>query len=161
MRVGIVSDTHDHMANVSRIVELFNEADVDHVVHTGDITQAKTLNVFAGLEAPLVGVWGNNDLEREGLEAACLEHGMQFREGPLHLEWAGRRLVVVHDPRELTPELLHGCHVALHGHDHRHTVEMRGQTLVINPGESAGHVKGSNAVGILDLVRLQTEIVNF
>ena len=57
--------------------------------------------------------------------------------------------------------LLLGCNVALHGHDHRHTVEVRGQTLVINPGESAGHVKGYNAVGILDLMSLRTEILNF
>jgi len=114
MRIGIVSD----MTNVSRIVELSNEA-------------------------------------------ACLEHGMQFCDGPLHLEWAGWRLVVVHDPRELTPGLLHGCDIALHGHDHRHTVEMRGQTLVINPGESAGHVKGCSTVGILDLMSLRTEILNF
>ncbi|MCH7709256.1 MAG: metallophosphoesterase family protein [Myxococcales bacterium] len=118
MRIGIVSDTHNQMTNVSRIVELSNEA-------------------------------------------ACLEHRMQFCDGPLHLEWAGRRLVVVHDPRELTPGLLRGCDIALHGHDHRHTVEMRGQTLVINPGESAGHVKGCSTVGILDLMSLRTEILNF
>ena len=71
MRIGVVSDTHNHLRNVRRIVELFNAARVDRVVHTGDITQAKTLEVLAGLEAPLVGVFGNNDLERDALEAAA------------------------------------------------------------------------------------------
>ena len=56
MRIGVVSDTHNHLANVARIVELLNRAGVDHVVHTGDITQPKTLDVLARLVAPLTGV---------------------------------------------------------------------------------------------------------
>jgi predicted phosphodiesterase len=43
MRIGVVSDTHNNLRNVTRIVELLNEAGVERVVHTGDITQAKTL----------------------------------------------------------------------------------------------------------------------
>ena len=42
MRIGVMSDTHNHLANVARIVELLNAARVERVVHTGDITQAKT-----------------------------------------------------------------------------------------------------------------------
>ncbi len=47
MRIGIVSDTHNMLRNVERIVSLFDAAGVERVVHTGDITQAKTLEVFA------------------------------------------------------------------------------------------------------------------
>ena len=72
MRIGVVSDTHNNLRNVARIVELFNEAHVDLVVHTGDITQAKTLDVLAGLSSPLVGVFGNNDQERESLNLSLI-----------------------------------------------------------------------------------------
>ena len=51
MRIGVVSDTHNNLKNVAKIVELFNEVGVDRVIHTGDITQAKTLDVFAQLHA--------------------------------------------------------------------------------------------------------------
>ena len=44
---------------------------------------------------------------------------------------------------------------------HNHIIKLRDQTLVVNPGESAGHVKGRNAVGILNLMSLRTEILNF
>jgi putative phosphoesterase len=161
MKIGIVSDTHNHLSNVARIVELFNAAGVDRVVHTGDITQAKTLDVFARLDAPLFGVWGNNDVERDALDVACAEHRMEFHHGPLELAWCERRILVVHDPRELAPERLRGRDVALHGHDHRHTIEVREGALVINPGECAGHMPGFNAVAVLDLVRLSAEILNF
>lgn len=159
MRIGVVSDTHNHLANVRRIVEILNAARVERVVHTGDITQAKTLDVLAGLAAPLHGVFGNNDLEREALDAAIARHGFAFREGALELDWAGRRIVVVHDPREL--ERLPHADLALHGHTHRLRIERRNGGLIFNPGECAGHVAGLNAVGIVDLARLSAEIVNF
>jgi len=161
MRVGVVSDTHNHLANVACIVEILNAARVERVVHTGDITQAKTLHALAALEAPLVGVYGNNDLERDSLEAACSDRGFHFEDPPLEIFWHERRIVITHDPLELEPGALRGADVLLHGHDHRHTSERRGGTLVFNPGECAGHLKGHNAVGILDLARLESATVNF
>jgi putative phosphoesterase len=161
MRIGIVSDTHNHLRNVHRIVDLFAKAEVERVVHTGDITQAKTLEPFASLAAPFHGVYGNNDLERESLESAATRLGLRLSEPPLHLEWANRRIVVVHDPRDLTDERLAASDVALHGHDHRRTFEQRHGAWVMNPGECAGHVPGLNAVGVLDLVSLESEILEF
>jgi putative phosphoesterase len=161
MRIGVVSDTHNHLRNVTRIVELFNAAGVARVVHTGDITQAKTLRVLARLDAPLVGVYGNNDLERSSLEAASRLHGMHLLDPPLRLEWAGRRVLVVHDPADLDREALSGCDVALHGHDHWRHLERRGGALVLNPGECAGHLPGHNAVAVLDLGTLAAEILRF
>ncbi len=161
MRIGIVSDTHNHLPNCGRIVEIFNAAEVARVVHTGDITQAKTLRVLAGLRAPLSGVYGNNDLERSALEGACRELGMDFVDPPLRLEWSGRRIAVVHDPLEIGDELRSGSDVVIHGHDHRRSIERVNGTLVVNPGESAGHLPGHNAVGILDLTTLVVSIEHF
>jgi len=160
MRIGIVSDTHNHLANCFRIVELFNGAGVERVVHTGDITQAKTLHALAGLDAPVSGVFGNNDLERESLEAACGALDFHIVDPPLRVTWAGRAIVVVHDPRDLSgpPGKFD---VALHGHDHRRRIERANGALIVNPGESAGHLQGYNAVGVLDLATLDVEILEF
>lgn len=160
MRIGVVSDTHNHLPNTRRIVELFNGAGVERVVHTGDITQAKTLRVFASLEAPLYAVYGNND-ERGALARASLELDVRLFDPPLRLRWAGREILVVHDPLDLEPGLLLGVDLAIHGHDHRHTHERRGGALVFNPGECAGHMPGFNQVGVVDLVTLDTRILRF
>jgi putative phosphoesterase len=161
MRIGVISDTHNHLPNTRRIVELLNEASVDRVVHTGDVTQAKTLRVLADLDAPLYGVFGNNDLERSDLEATCHELGHHFADPPLHLTWADRRIVVVHDPLDLHPPLLSEVDIALHGHDHRHRVEAHWGALVFNPGECAGHIPGYNQVGVVDLVVLEADVLRF
>jgi putative phosphoesterase len=160
VRVGVVSDTHDNLRNVARIVELLNEARVERVVHTGDVSQPKTLDALAALEAPLFGVWGNNDKEREALERACARHGFDFTESGRELVWARRRILVVHDPREIDLHL-DEHHLVLHGHDHLHRVERVGGSLVVNPGECAGHLDGHNAVGVVDLVHLEVELLRF
>jgi putative phosphoesterase len=159
MRIGVVSDTHNHLPNVRRIVELLNAARVERVVHTGDITQAKTLDVLAGLAAPLHGVFGNNDLERDALGAVIARHRFQFADGLLRLEWGGRRVGVVHDPRDLATA--GDLEVALHGHTHRLTVERADGRLVFNPGECAGHMAGRNTVGVVNLVTLEVELLRF
>jgi uncharacterized protein len=161
MRIGVVSDTHDQLQNVRRIVELFNAARVDRVVHTGDITQGKTLEVLAGLEAPLVGVFGNNDVERETLEAAARAGGIRLQEPPLAIEWAERRLLVVHDPHFLDDGALAAHDVVLHGHTHRPVHERRGGALVFNPGECAGMLPGHNTVGVVALESLEVEWLRF
>lgn len=162
MRIGVVSDTHNNLKSVARIVELFNIARVERVIHTGDITQAKTLDAFAALQMPLHGVFGNNDMdERHTLEPLIRTHGFHFIEPPLRMQWHGRNIVVVHDPRDLEPLDLGERDIALHGHTHRYRLERNGEQLIFNPGECAGQMQGYNAVGILDLASLAIELLKF
>lgn len=161
MRIGVVSDTHNNLKNVRRIVELFNDARIDRVVHTGDITQAKTLNALSGLQAPLYGVFGNNDCERKSLERAIEAHGFTFREPPFEFVWHRRRIVVVHDPRDLDALPGDDHDLALHGHTHLYRLTRTGNRLEFNPGECAGHMTGHNSIGVVDLESLQTKLLRF
>lgn len=161
MRIGIVSDTHNNLKNCRRIVELFNNASVERVIHTGDITQAKTIEVFAKLDAPMYGVYGNNDQERESLEAAVEQFDFHFIDPPLNLSWAGRELLVVHDPLEIALPEGGRFDVILHGHTHQLTIERHDTSLVFNPGECAGIMDGFNSIGLLDLDNMKPEVVYF
>jgi putative phosphoesterase len=166
MKIGIVSDTHNNLRNVHRIVELFNDSGVDRVIHTGDITQAKTLEIFAHLTMPLYGVYGNNDEgERESLEAAVADYGFIFREPPFVLEWHQRTIMVVHDPLEFDGHLNGSHDLALHGHTHLYRYEDASRDgsrqVIFNPGECAGHMKGFNAIGLVDLGDLAAELLRF
>ena len=161
MRIGVVSDTHNNLKNCRRIVELFNAQGVEQVIHTGDITQAKTIDVFAGLRMPMSGVFGNNDQERSSLEGAINRCGFLFVEPPLTLSWAGREIVIVHDPLELQTVNQDEYELVLHGHTHQLTIEHHQNRLVFNPGECAGMMEGFNSIGILDLSDMKPEIIKF
>lgn len=162
MKIGVVSDTHNNLRNVQRIVELFNEAAVDRVIHTGDITQAKTLDIFAALDMPLHGVFGNNDVgERDSLEAAARGHGFVFADPPYRLDWHNRHIMVVHDPLEFDGHLDGSVELALHGHTHLYRFERREAQLIFNPGECAGQMSGYNAVGVINLEDLSTKLLKF
>ena len=161
MRVGVVSDTHNHIKNVQEIVELFNASDVSRVIHTGDITQAKTLDLFAMLNADFFGVYGNNDLERDSLEDAVNRHGFYFVDPPLILNWHNRKIAVLHDPLDVIklPQADHD--LVIHGHTHLYRAEQTNGQLIFNPGECAGHMPGLNTVGIVDLVSMDVELLKF
>ena len=161
MRIGVVSDTHDNALNISRIVELFNEAAVERVVHTGDITRAETLHALAELHAPLFAVFGNNDVDRDGLTRVAAQHGIHLVDPPLVLTWHGRTIAVVHDPDDLTVELREQHDLLLYGHVHRHVHERDNGAVVFNPGECSGGLKGQNRVGIVDLESLEPELLFF
>ena len=162
MRIGIVSDTHNNLKSVAKIVSIFNAEAVDKVVHTGDITQAKTIHAFAALEMPMFGVFGNNDMERESLDHAIAECGFSFYDPPFEIVWAERKIIVVHDPLEFDGHLNQQHELALHGHTHRYRLETTaGGTVLFNPGECAGMMNGLNAIGTVDLSTLTTQIIKF
>ena len=60
MILGVVSDTHNRLDNIEKIIDIFNSNKVDFVIHTADITKSETLRKFSNLNCSLMGVYGNN-----------------------------------------------------------------------------------------------------
>ena len=80
MLVGVVSDTHNNIKNIEEIIRIFNEEDVDVVIHTGDISKPKTLRLFSRLNCSMLGVFGNNDRHEEGFEDVCKEFDFDLKD---------------------------------------------------------------------------------
>ena len=94
MRIGVVSDTHNNLKSVAKIVSIFNEQKVEKVVHTGDITQSKTIEAFAEIQMPIYGVYGNNDLELESLNRSISSLGYHFVQPPFIDIWCNPAVVL-------------------------------------------------------------------
>jgi hypothetical protein len=159
MKVGILADSHDHLAKIARAVSLFNEEKVGLVLHAGDFISPITARQFEKLSAPLVGVFGNNDGERVYLLERFREIGA-LHAGPHELEIGGRRAVLLHEPRCLDALVASGCYdLIVYGHTH--AVDLReGKTLVLNPGECGGWLSGRATVAILDTDEMRARLVD-
>ncbi len=136
VHVGIIADTHDNVEAIEAAVAVFEEEDIETVVHCGDFIAPPVLPFFEGLE--LHGVLGNNDGEVEGLEAGFAD----LPDSELHgrfadLEFDGRSFAVLHgeDREEVEGYAESGAYdFVCYGHHHEREVREVGETTVVNPG---------------------------
>ena len=158
MKVGILSDSHDHRGAAEGALLLFRAEGVGMIFHLGDVCAPVVLEGYADPAIPLRGVFGNNDSDRDGLQEAT---GGAFRQGP-HIETTdGRKILLAHSYDQLQRELSGQGRfdLVLFGHTHRALTMRVGKALVLNPGESCGFLRGKNTCAIVDLATMEPRIV--
>ena len=126
MRLGVIADTHGLLRPA--VLDVF--AEVDHILHAGDIGPNDLLIELEAL-APVTAVFGNTD-------------GFEIRRRcpqVAHLELDGLAITVTHGDQfgSPTPALLHDAFpesdVIVYGHTHQPVLELVDRTVtVMNPG---------------------------
>ncbi|MDO5835078.1 MAG: metallophosphoesterase [Methanobacterium sp.] len=148
--IGIMSDSHDHMEAIKKAVRVFNQKNVEMVVHAGDLISPFTAREFKKLKAPLEAIFGNNDGERCGLVEAYSE--LCILEDFKELEVGGRKIALIHGTNQVLVDALQKSgkyDLVIRGHTHQMKVE-EGPTMIINPGETCGYLSGEKTVVLLD-----------
>ena len=122
MLIGVVSDTHNNLKNIDKIIYLFNKEKVNLVIHTGDIANAKSFEKFSNLKSALVGVYGNNDRNEIGIEEVAEKNNFTFQEPPKLLSISNRNIAIFHEPDFIDDFIVENKNtdVVLHGHTHRY-----------------------------------------
>ena len=106
MKIGVVSDTHNNLKNIEAIINLFNDEKVSLVIHTGDISNANSLEKFSELKCELIGVYGNNDRNELGIKEVALKNNFNFQEPPRKLNLNHREIAIFHEPDNIEEFLL-------------------------------------------------------
>ena len=151
MKIGIISDSHDHHLNVLKAVEVFNEHKVSYILHAGDIVSPFTATAFSKVEgAKLIAVFGNNDGEKIILKREFDSFGGEIYEDCYKGEIAGRKIFMTHRPSIVDEMAASGkFDLVIYGHTHKQDIRKSGDTLIINPGESTDWLMEKSAVVIL------------
>lgn len=135
MLIGIMSDTHgDHLA-ARRAVELFDQYEVKHIIHCGDVCGTNVLDELVG--HPVSFVWGNMDEPNGAMYAYLRSVGLDApAEVPLRLILDGTRFAVFHGHEGGFENAITTLDVdyILHGHTHVARDETVGSKRIINPG---------------------------
>jgi len=165
MLVGVLSDSHDNVSAIRRVGEELRRRGVSLVLHAGDWVSpfsARFLREAVGEGVRIVGVFGNNEGERPYFLETARKFGVEIAGEAAELEAAGRRVALYHgtSPVLLKALVESGLYdVVVYGHTHQAVVERRGRTLVVNPGELCGCLTGRSSYALLDLGRLEAEVL--
>jgi len=161
VKVGILSDSHDHLTNLRKAVEAFNDEGVTQVLHAGDFIAPFVANELQKLRCPLLGVFGNNDGERLGLQARFKGFGAEVKVQPAFVELDRKRFVLIHE-HELVEALARSGEFDVVVYGHTHQVDIRlteNGCLIVNPGETCGWLTGKATVVVLDTERMEARLL--
>jgi putative phosphoesterase len=151
MRVGLMADSHDRIPAIAEFVRIMQESGVSMLLHAGDYCAPFALQPIEDANMSLAGVFGRNDGDTQGLLAKATAGTAELFEGPHSFELGGQRILVVHDIGDVQPRSIESHSIVLHGFTHQQEMKTRGDTLIVNPGESCGWLFGTPKAAILDL----------
>jgi hypothetical protein len=135
MRIGILSDSHDHADAMKLAVKVLVANGAEYLIHCGDVGAPEMLDHLAGI--PSAFVWGNNDFDRAEMVryANRLDITCMGNSGELELD--GKLFFVLHgdDDRAKQQAIAEQrFDYLLQGHTHVPASQRIGKTRVINPG---------------------------
>ena len=141
MLLAVLSDSHDHIANLRLAVTACNAAGAELLLHCGDLISPFMLPELARFHGPVHLIYGNNAGDLHLIAQRC---GTRYP-GIVHhgilgiVEAGGRRLAFTHHPDLAAGLAAKGeFDLVCCGHDHTHRQERVGSTLLVNGGELLG-----------------------
>jgi putative phosphoesterase len=163
MLIGAISDTHDNLPLVEKAVKYLNDQKVGLVLHAGDYIAGFVIPKFKQLNCKLIGVFGNNDGDHELLKKRFSETAnCTIHDRFAAVEVEGYRIALLHgEETELLNAVIDSGYfnAVIHGHSHNKSIEKKGKTLAINPGELCGYLTGKPTIAILDTAKNEARII--
>lgn len=164
MLIAVVSDIHDNLPALDKVIEEAKRRKVEAVIFCGDFCAPFTAAKVLGFECPVYATLGNNDEDQYTMYSRTEGKvnftgvGDQFGEAEL----GGRKIAYTHYPLVAEGLFAKGGYDAIFfGHTHLVHVEKRGETLVANPGEVFGILKGKGTTfGVYDSATNEIVIIN-
>lgn len=165
MKIGVVSDSHDHGALLAAAVERARDWGAQAILHCGDIIGPNSLRAALAFGLPLHAVHGNNLGDMLSMQRLAQESkgALVYYGGDAIFSLGGRRLFMTHYPHLARGMACTGDFDAVFcGHSHVAQVQAvtsaQGSTPLVNPGTVAG--LGAERTFVLgDLEALSFEIV--
>ena len=128
MKIAIISDTHDNLANFNKIIGWLNSEKIGLLLHCGDIACRETLNeAEKNFKGEIKAVSGNCDL---GLIELRISEKIDFE---------GKKIGFTHYPETAKRMAVAGKYdLVFYGHTHKPWEEKIGKCRLVNPGNADG-----------------------
>jgi putative phosphoesterase len=166
MKVLVLSDIHDHISNLAKVVHSV-EGQVESAVFCGDLCSPFSSKNLSELAIPVYCCLGNNDEDQIGLLKQGGEnlHWTNLSEEFGTVELGGRKIAYCHYPRLAELLAKEGNYDAVfYGHTHFVHNEIISNSLLLNPGSVCGIQKGRTgqaSYAIYDTEKNSAAIIKF
>ena len=136
MKIAIVSDTHDNLANFNKIINWLNKEKIKIILHCGDICNQETIDeAVKNFKGEIKFVRGNGDYDLHDVPEK------------MEVELGGKKIFFNHYPNIAKKVAESGKYdIVFYGHTHKPWLNRRSFSeggeekicLLVNPGEAAG-----------------------
>lgn len=154
MKIGIMSDSHDHRPNIQKALEIFKEKGVEVIIHAGDLISPFCVKMFEEFKGKFYLCAGNNLGDTEVISNMMKEVGF-FYEDIGEFEIEGKTFALYHGTDELKLNSLIYSKLpydyVITGHTHKKLLKKVEKKVIINPGETFDLYEDPT-VAILNLV---------
>ena len=155
MKIGVMSDTHDHLSNLLFVLNAYRENGIETVIHCGDLTSLDMVSHFDGFQ--VIYTMGNMDITNGAIKRRFEKMrednfaGMVFT-GKLggvpvaatHGHLDGKIMALVRERRYKW---------LFHGHTHEKRDEVTQGVRIVNPGALGGLGREQRSFCIVDLAK--------
>jgi len=141
MRTIIISDVHDNLTNLEKVLNWAKASNIEALLCLGDVTNSDTVAyILDNFSGQIFWVKGNCDLyERDVFQK---HKNVEFFEEIGAFELGGKRVCIGHKPELINKACFinqEGCpDIFLYGHTHRPWIETKNKIIMINPGTLGG-----------------------
>ncbi len=163
MKVAVLSDIHDNIWNLEKVLNNLKNEKINAIIFCGDFCAPFTFRKLANFGLPIYAVFGNVDGAQKEITHLALKSykDITLKKDLLETEVGGRKIAVCHNNQFAKGLAKTGKYDAVfHGHTHTSKVEKIGKTLLSNPGEIHGVVTNKCTFGIYDTDKNEIEIKN-
>jgi putative phosphoesterase len=159
MKIGIISDSHDHLDSINKCISIFSDRNVAYIIHLGDYVNPNSVRTFQGMK--LKGIFGNNDGDKFRLMQAFSDIEGEIMGDFYEFEEDNIKFACYHGTEPQIKDALIDCQkydVVLYGHTHECENRTVGKTLVLNPGTAHGF-GNSGTIAIYDTSIKEAELI--
>lgn len=141
MQIAIISDSHDNVINLEKIINWLNKNKISTLIHVGDLCAPSILKETLGpkYQGKIYMILGNvgDGLILEKLAESFPNVTYYGKKGEIEID--NKKIVFVHTPEEAEAIVNRDKYdLIIYGHTHQAEIKDLNGNLLMNPGTSGG-----------------------
>lgn len=159
MKIAVLSDVHDNIWNLEKVLGRAKEEECEAIVFCGDFCAPFSAVMLVESKLPVYAVLGNSYDTYTTLKLTADHKNFHLFSEMGEVELDKKKIAICHYPKLAKGLALTGEYDAVfYGHDHQSSSDLINKTLLANPGEVMGRF-GKSTFGVYDTSSGEVEII--